>query len=92
MGMAQNVQKTRVQGGVLYEAPVFLAAPSGAVGVSGVEDRALLPVFGQGLSGKIVLPAGSFGVAASRFDQLGHVAVHLRELLGEGPIPAGLCD
>ena len=80
-------------GGTFLGAPAdFLLASARAVCDSGFKRGALLPVLGQGLDGEIVLLPGSLSVMASGSDQLGHAAAHFRELLSEGPIPAGLCD
>ena len=49
-------------------------------------------MFGKVLNGEVVLLTGRFGLTPSGSDEFGYTAAHFRELLGEGPIPAGPCN
>ncbi len=70
----------------------MLTASADATGGTGVKRRALFLVFSDGLDGEIVLLPGSLGLAARGLDELRHGAAHFCKLLGEGPIPTGLCN
>ena len=43
------------------------------------------------MDGEVVTLSGSLGLASSRANEFRCAAAHLGKLLGESPVPAGLC-